>query len=152
MKIEKNVQILIISLIIVGALSFYGGMQYQKLSVSNKGGMNRQMGRVEMSPANNKGNMGGGFVSGQVKEKDENTLTVSMKNGGSKIILFSDKTQVLKSTAGSLEDIVAGTEVMISGSQNQDGSVSAQSIQLMNNKLGDQEEQPEQIPGEQLPK
>ncbi len=74
---------------------------------------------------------GGGFVSGQVVSKDATSFTVSLNNNaGSKIVFFSTSTRVGETTNGNVEDIVAGKDVMVTGSTNADGSVTANLVQI----------------------
>ena len=73
---------------------------------------------------------GGGFASGQIITKDAQAITLQLPNGNSEVVFYSSSTQVIKPTAASLSDVVAGTQVMIGGSQNSDGSLTAQSIQI----------------------
>lgn len=74
--------------------------------------------------------MGGGAVMGSVLSKDDTSMTVKMRDGSSKIVLYSGTTQVSKFAAGSAADVSVGTEVTVVGTQNPDGSVAAQSIQI----------------------
>ena len=48
----------------------------------------------------------------------------------SKIVFFSDSTQISKTTEGSVSDIETGKQIMVSGEQNSDGSYTAKTIQL----------------------
>jgi hypothetical protein len=73
---------------------------------------------------------GGGFASGQVAAKDSQTITLQLPNGNSEVVFYSSSTQVIKPTAAALSDVVNGTQVMIGGTQNADGSLTAQSIQI----------------------
>ncbi len=138
MKNQKNVIIFALSLLVVGSISFYGGMQYEKST--NAGlrqvGFNRSGGGMAMNPGMRQNSQGGGFVNGTIKEKDGDNLVVTTGKDGSKIVLFSERTKILKSTDGSIEDVAVGTPVMIMGSQNQDGSITAQSIQIRNEEGG----------------
>ena len=85
------------------------------------GGQNRMAGGVVR---------GGGLIGGEIISKDDTTITVKLRDGGSKIVFVSSSTQVLKSTSGSLADLVSGGQVTVTGSQNSDGSISAQSVQI----------------------
>lgn len=138
MKNQKNIIIFTLSLLLVGSISFYGGMQYEKNINAGlrQSGFNRPTGGMAMNPGMRQGSQGGGFVNGTIKEKDGDNLVVTTGKDGSKIVLFSERTKILKSTDGSIEDVAVGTPVMIMGSQNQDGSITAQSIQIRNEEGG----------------
>jgi len=73
---------------------------------------------------------GAGFLSGEVITKDEQNLTLKMPDGSSKIIFFSQSTEVSKMAEGTIDDVEVGKQVMVSGSQNSDGSYTAKTIQL----------------------
>lgn len=77
-----------------------------------------------------RGGNGGGFASGQVTAKDNQTITFQLPNGNSEVVLYSSSTQVSMPTTASLNDVTVGAQVMIGGTQNADGSVTAQSIQI----------------------
>lgn len=72
----------------------------------------------------------GGAVSGDIIARDESTITVKMRDGGSKIIFYTSSTPITKTVLATTGDLVAGEPIMILGAANQDGSVNAQSIQL----------------------
>jgi hypothetical protein len=72
----------------------------------------------------------GGAVAGQIVAADAQSITVKMQDGSTKIVLMSASTQVMKSVAGSVSDLTVGTTVIVAGSANSDGSVTAQSVQI----------------------
>jgi len=132
---NKNTIIFIIVAIIIAGGAFYGGIIYQKNQVPAAGNFrNLQAGganRVLGQDSNLAGRAAqGGFISGEILNKDDKSLTLKLRDGGSKIIFFSDTTKVSKSTDGSNEDLVQGKEVMINGTTNADGSINAQTITL----------------------
>ena len=53
-----------------------------------------------------------------------------MQDGGSKIVFFSNSTEISKMTDGLIDDIEIGKQVMVGGDQNSDGSYTAETIQL----------------------
>lgn len=53
-----------------------------------------------------------------------------MQDGSSKIVLFSDKTEINKAAEATKEDLKVGEKVAVFGTENSDGSVTAQNIQL----------------------
>jgi len=72
----------------------------------------------------------GGFVSGQIISVDANSVTVSLANGSSQVVFYSSSTQVMKPTIVPASVLTTGTRVMIGGTPNPDGSLTAQSIQV----------------------
>jgi len=138
MKNKKIIVCVVVCLLIAGA-SFWGGMSYGK-STSNKNsfvnrqgsfnqnGIGAQGGR--MMGQNIRGGNGGGFTSGEIISKDDKSMTIKLRDGGSKIVLFSDSSKFEKTVDGSISDIIAGKNVMVTGTTNPDGSISATSIQM----------------------
>jgi hypothetical protein len=74
---------------------------------------------------------GGGFVSGQVISVDSNSVMISLANGNSQVVFYSSSTPitVIKPTVVSASALTAGTRVMVTGTSNSDGSLTATSIQ-----------------------
>ncbi|MDD2697022.1 MAG: hypothetical protein PHE52_02600 [Candidatus Pacebacteria bacterium] len=133
------IAVLIIIIIIAGG-SFYGGMKYgqSKSSSGNFSVQNFQNLSPEQRQQLFQGNAGGnfsvrrggaGFLSGEVIGKDEQSLTLKTSDGGSKIVFLSASTTVSEMTEGSINDIVVGEQITITGTQNSDGSYTAQTIQ-----------------------
>ena len=77
-----------------------------------------------------RGGSGGGFASGQISDIEGQSITLQLPNGNSEVVLYSSSTQVIKPTTASMSDLTVGTQVMIGGTQNSDGSLTAQSIQI----------------------
>lgn len=117
----------------IGVSSFYGGMIFTKKSQSQRnggGGVRFQQGGSSNGNAFREAGMGGGFVNGEILSKDDASITVKLRNGGSKIIFTSSATKIGKSVEGLLSDVAIGEQVMVSGEDNTDGSITAQSIQI----------------------
>lgn len=124
-----------IILILVAAGSFFGGLAYARQSIA-KGGQNF----ANLSPeqrqsrmgqfGQRQGRMGQGFIGGEILAKDDKSVTVKLKDGGSKIIFFSDSTKVSKEDEAQLTDLAVGEQITTSGTPNSDGSITAQTIQI----------------------
>ncbi len=112
----------VVAILLAGG-SFYAGMSYQKSQVPARG----QFGAGQGMRAPR---AGVGFVSGEILLKDETGFTVKMQDGSTKIVFTSTSTPVLKSTNGSTNDLDIGTQVMVNGKGNSDGSITADSVQI----------------------
>lgn len=69
-------------------------------------------------------------VTGDIIESSTDSITVKLTDGSSKIVLFSDETNINKAQEASSADLQVGEKVMVTGQDNSDGSVTAQNIQL----------------------
>ncbi len=72
----------------------------------------------------------GRMTAGEVLSIDGSSMTVKLRDGGSRLILLSNDTKVSKSIDGQTSDIKQGQNVVVNGSSNQDGSLVAESVQL----------------------
>ncbi len=128
--------VIVISLIVLIGGTFYGGMKYGQSK--STGSTNQQtFGNFASRGGNPNGagrgagaNMRGGMENGEILAKDEQSITIKLRDGGSKIIFLSEKTEITKSEAGTADDLVVGKTVFVGGTANPDGSVNATSIQL----------------------
>lgn len=132
---KKQITFAVITIILVGSGSFYGGMKYSdnKTAQDRTARFSQFGGGVGSGRPGARGTGGmtnGGFTTGEVLSQDDKSITLKTRDGSSKIVFFSNTTAVAKSEAGTLADVKTGETVMISGTSNQDGSITAQSIQL----------------------
>jgi hypothetical protein len=74
----------------------------------------------------------GGGVMGTIKSAEGNTLVVTTSDGDTQVHV-TDTTLIEKYTTVNVGDLSAGERVVVSGSQNDDGSITARSIQSMRN-------------------
>jgi hypothetical protein len=129
---KNNLIITVVLVLIVGAGAFFGGMKYQQ----SKSDANRQAfngtggyGAGNGGQARNR-TTGNRQVIGDVISQDDKSITVKLQDGSSKIVLISTNTTVNKASEGSTSDLKVGERVGVFGSDNSDGSVTAQNIQL----------------------
>lgn len=125
----KNINITVIAVAIIGlAVGFFGGMKYQQIKVSQVTAQNRTEGFNGQ-----RGNrMGQGIrpVNGEIISQDDKSITVKLPDGSSRIVLLSGSTQINKAEKTTKDDLKIGERVAAFGSENPDGSITAQSIQL----------------------
>lgn len=127
----KNIYILIIVLA-VGATSFFGGMKYQQSQRTNfqrfgpganemqfRGPSGQGVNRQEFQPLN-----------GEIIKAEEKSLTVKLEDGSTKIVILGDSTKISKAEEIKTENVKEGDRVLVMGTANSDGSVTAQSVQL----------------------
>jgi hypothetical protein len=136
---NKKIVGVIIIVIVVASLSFFGGMKYGQ-SKSNIPSLANRQGNFNPSGFNQNGNTrtgagmmrgaSGGLVTGEVLSIDSKSITVKLRDGGSKIVFYSPTTSIEKTVEGTTTDVAIGKQVTIIGTANSDGSVNATSIQL----------------------
>jgi hypothetical protein len=131
---NKKIALLVAGFVLVALIGFFVGHSFQRRNMRDNRGDDRFPQQMGMNSQNfgMKGGFGGGMISGEILSKDTQSITVKMKDGGSKIILLSEKTSVSKSTEGTVQDLEAGKTVSINGTPNSDGSVTAHSIEVRN--------------------
>lgn len=124
--------------VVIAGVSFFGGVKYDQSKNAAVSGTNSnfasQNGQARMNgTVGQRGGarmMGGGAASGSIISKDATSITISLRDGGSKIVFLSPSTTINKMTTGTSSDLIVGKEVSVNGTPNADGSVNALSIQL----------------------
>lgn len=142
--------------IVFGAGGFFGGMQYQKskapagfgnLTAAQRAQFAQRAGAAGATAGAGRrgGSAGGagGFAAGQILSKDDKSITISLMGGGSKIVYFATSTQISKPAPVQPSDLATGQNVIVSGSANSDGSVTAQTIQIRENMAPSNQAQPQ---------
>ncbi len=137
---KKTLLIIFAIAILVGSGAFYGGMKYgeskasggnfRNLSPEERQARLQQLGGAAGAGGQRGAQANGGFATGEILSKDDKSITIKLRDGGSKIIFFSDTTEVGKFVSGTPSDLEVGKTITINGKANQDGSITAQSIQL----------------------
>lgn len=137
---KQNTSIIyVVSTVVIAlGIGFFGGMKYAQISAFNVRNNSRQgigtfAGNRMMNGGvtNGSGNrMGFRPVTGEVISSDAASITVKLPDGSSKIVIVNDKTQINKADVATKADVIVGTKVAVFGTENQDGSVTAQSVQI----------------------
>jgi hypothetical protein len=126
----NNKILIFIVVLVVGGGGFFAGIQYQKSKAPSSTGMKEQNISSNHQSGFREGMSQGMPVAGEVIAKDEESITVKIQDGGSKIVFVSEETLVRKAEEGSMEDISEGIQVIVFGRENDDGSITANNIQL----------------------
>ncbi len=142
---KKTIWYVIIAAVVAGGIGFFAGMQIEKgNSVSQNGlgsgrtfqgqtGLPAQAGAQNGRQRSFSGQGNGGFAGGEILSKSDTGITLKLNDGSSRIVIFSDATKVMKSVEGSKDDLALGSQVTVQGVLNQDGSITAQTVQLRPN-------------------
>jgi hypothetical protein len=132
---SKMIPAFVVALVVVAGVSFYAGMRYQQsiggtyVMSQNRGNFNGPGGTAMMRGGGGNRNAAG-FATGEILSKDDTSITLKLRDGGSKIVFVSPSSQVMKSSAGTLADLKIGDSVLANGTPNPDGSVTAQTVQI----------------------
>lgn len=139
---KKTIIAVCIIAALIGGGAFYGGMRYaqNKTSVQSSRGNfqdlrnlspEEQQARLQQMGGAQRGSRTNGDIpAGEIITKDDTSITIKLRDGGSKIVFISDATEIAKSATGTKDDLVVGATITAIGTQNQDGSISARSIQI----------------------
>lgn len=129
----------------IAAGSFFGGMKYaeskdakdsggRRGNFSNLANLTPEQRQQKMLETGGRrvinGGTNGEFAAGQIISSDGESITVKLNDGGSRIIFYSEATRISKFADGQAGDLENGKNIMASGTKNQDGSLTAQSIQI----------------------
>lgn len=125
MQKNKITIIVGVACIVVGLV---GGFFIGKASGGNKLAGNFASGARQFGARN--GSQSGLLVVGQVSAVDAQSVTVTLRDGGSDVIFYSTSTPITKSVEASSSDLAVGQNVIVSGSQNSDGSLTANNVQI----------------------
>jgi hypothetical protein len=134
----------LVALILVAAGSFYGGMIIgeQQATASSPGGSELPAdARFPPNPAASETGRGQpgvgerfagrpGMLFGQIDSIDANVLLIANPDGQQTRVEVTDTTLIEKNTSVTVADLTVGEAVMVSGSENSDGSVTARSVQV----------------------
>ena len=117
----------ILALIVGGGAGFFGGMQYQKNQRPSFGQFSGARGGS--GPARLRGRNGNG-AAGTILNVDNNSITVKLVDGSSKIVLLTTTTAIDKAATAAASDLTVGERVSAFGTTNTDGSITATNVQI----------------------
>ena len=126
----------VIAAVLAGGVGYEAGKTYGKSSASaqvtgaGNFGDRTGTGRTGGQRGVNAGRGFGNATMGEVLSIDGGSLTIKLRDGGSKIVFYGSSTPVMRTASGTISDLSVGEQVFISGNTNPDGSVTAESIQL----------------------
>jgi pectate lyase len=142
---KKNQYILILVALLIAGLSFFAGTRYQLNRLNNSrmvgeksmiGNQRGQQFAVSSDTKSSQNNLSGGtMISGELLSQDEQSLTVKIADGSTKIVIVADSTIYKKSSDAALTDLTIGENLSILGTNNTDGSVTAKTITIGNMML-----------------
>lgn len=134
---QNSIAVILLVAVITGAGGFFAGTKYQQSQrntafqmMNGQGGRGAFFGNGTGTGTRTGMRNGMRPVSGQIIKQDDTSITVKLQDGSSKIILLTGSTQINKATTGSKSDLSTGTVVAVFGSENSDGSVTAQNVQI----------------------
>jgi hypothetical protein len=137
---SKHVITTIVVAVVIGVVGFFGGAKYGEgkakavtpASATGTAGVGGFAGR-----AGGRGGAGGGLVTGQIIKQDASSITVQLPgSAGTKLVMFAPSTTVGRIATGTPADLTTGENVIVTGTANSDGSVSATSIQIRPSGMG----------------
>jgi len=137
MKTNSIIITIVVAIIFAGG-GFFGGMKYQQSKVpsfangqfAGRLGNGTRTGNGQFPGGTNGNRQGFRPVSGQIIDIGNNTFTVKLSDGSSKIVILSDKTEINKADTAGKDELKTGVNVAVFGATNSDGSVTATNIQL----------------------
>jgi hypothetical protein len=136
---SKHVITTIVVAIVIGVVGFFGGAKYGEnkakaaapAAASGAAGAGGYAARFRGAGSSGGAAAGGGLVTGQIIKQDSSSITVQLPgSAGTKLVLFSPNTTVGRIATGTVMDLMTGESVVVTGTANSDGSVSATSIQV----------------------
>jgi hypothetical protein len=132
MKSMKPIYVIIL-VVVFAAAGFYGGTVYQKNQAAGSAAAGSgQYGSRRFGAGGGAGASGMTPVSGKIVATGDNSITIQLADGSSKIVDLTSQTTVNKTTKGATSDLTSGTKVTAIGSTNSDGSITAMVVSIGN--------------------
>ncbi len=134
---EKRTLVVGVAAIALLGGAFFGGTMYEKNSLQSQGLLRSGNAQARGAAGGGMGRNGGarpgmgGFTTGQILSKDDTSITVQSPDGGSKVVYISGTTAIRKADPGTATDLSSGERVMVNGKSNPDGTVAADSVEIL---------------------
>lgn len=126
---KNNIALIaILALLVGGAAGFFAGSQYQKSQRPSFVGSG--FGTRGASGVNGARGRNSNGATGTILSVDNNSITVKLTDGSSKIVLLTGSTSIDKATQGAVSDLTVGLRVAAFGATNTDGSITATNVQI----------------------
>lgn len=121
--------------LVIALVALGGGFYWGKASTTASRGSFAGAGTLGSSTrrfagAGGAGTAGGGIAVGTVTAIDSSSITLQLANGNSEVVFYASSTPVSEPTTVPVSALKVGTNVMVAGTSNSDGSVTAQTIQV----------------------
>lgn len=126
-KYKGHIVWALVTLVALGGGFFWG----QASAGSARGGFSGAAGAYGSSTRRFAGSSSGGsMVTGQITGMDSSSLTLQLPSGSSQVIFYSSSTQVSEPTIVPVSKLAVGANILVGGTSNTDGSMTAESIQV----------------------
>ena len=109
---------------------FFRNYQLSRLRSNFTGQFQRPGGAAINQDGNQMARLGGRPIVGEIISQDEKSITVKMEDESTKIVILSDSTIYSKTDTGNKDDLEVSSQVGVFGTENSDGSITAQNVQL----------------------
>lgn len=134
-KHNQNIVTIILIVFVFTAFGFLGGMKYQMSKLGKmRGQFPGQMRNGDGVGQNNFGSQNrgrfGGMNLGEIISTTDNSITIKLSDGSTKIVLISESTSINKSAVAVIGDLKVGEKVSVFGNTSSDGTITATSVQL----------------------
>ncbi len=128
---EKLIAGVVLCAVVFGGGGYYAGKTFGARSGAMQGNFRGEFAGGPGGAARGQGaTRAFNMTAGEVIAQDDTSITIRMQDGSTKIVLMGQSTQITKSAAGTSKDLAVGTPVAVMGAANQDGSVTAESVQI----------------------
>jgi hypothetical protein len=118
--------------VLVAIVALVGGFFWGKATAQSSHESGSYAGALGSSTRRTAGGSfsGGGLLTGQITAMDSTSITLQLPTGSSAVVFYSTSTPVSEPTMVPVSDLSVGTNVMVGGIQNSDGSYTATTIQV----------------------